>query len=376
MKRSLAIVVGTRPEIIKCALLPGVLRERTNFSPLVIFAGQHRELAEEAFSNFGLAPDLSLELMKADQQPLDFLALLLPRLRDELQKLNVAGVVVQGDTMTTLGAALAAFHLQIPVVHLEAGLRSDNIYSPFPEEMNRMLVSRIAAIHFAPTVKAKAKLEDEGITKDVYVVGNTGVDAALLCRQRLEAGQIKPSPAVFEICQEEGPILLVTGHRRENLATNLGILCEALLEVKRRISDLRIVFPVHLNPSAQKVVSSYLAEREGIYLLPALSYPSLISLLARATLVITDSGGIQEEAPSFNKFVLVSRAETERPEAVELGYARLLSAKAVDSVAKEIEKELERRRVDSGERMENPFGDGRSTLKIADILQQSSVLVR
>lgn len=374
MTNDVAVIVGTRPEIIKCAPVIAKLREMNGLRPVVLSTGQHEEMAEQAFRAFNLKPDINLGLMTVDQTPLALLGSLLPKLELALRSINPRGVVVQGDTTTALGGALAAYHLALPCAHIEAGLRTFEKYAPFPEEMNRSLISVLGDLHFAPTAQAAENLRQAGITAGVHVTGNTVVDALLEVRGRMERGELSADPAVTKILNQEKKLILVTGHRRENFDAPLESLCRVLRDVVSLRPEVAVVYPVHLNPRVRETVLRELQHTSGVHLLPPVDYPSLVELIAKSTLIVTDSGGIQEEAPSFGVPVIVTRATTERNEAILTGAAQLIPLSEPERLKHQIVSWLDRAdaaRSESPKAITNPFGDGRAAERIATLLNDS-----
>jgi len=365
--KTLAIVLGTRPEIIKLAPLIAQLRKASSFNVKIISSGQHASMADQAFRTFGLTPDRSLDLMKENQSPNSFLASLLPKLEDAFESFSPAAVIVQGDTSTALGGALAAFHAEIPVAHVEAGLRTDNIRSPFPEEMNRRLISTLSTFHFCHSEHAKRNLFAEGIRQNVFVVGNTVVDALAKILEEIEAGRMPISREVRAISEKHPSLILVTGHRRENFDGPLRNLCRVLKNVTRERNEVGVVYPVHLNPNVQEVVHEELGAEARIHLLGPLDYPSFVWLMKQSSLIVSDSGGIQEEAPSIGKHVLVTRANTERPEAVEAGWTEIFSLDKPDELQARICAFLGSVPTLRAPRA-NPYGDGNTATRISEIL--------
>jgi UDP-N-acetylglucosamine 2-epimerase (non-hydrolysing) len=366
--KEVAVVLGTRPEIIKLAPLINVLKESKTLSPYIIFSGQHREMGKQTWNCMNIKSDLNLELMKEDQTPNSFLALLLTKLEPLFKSNSPAGVVIQGDTTTALGAAIAAFHSQLPIAHIEAGLRTWRSDSPFPEEMNRTVISRLATYHFAPTTKAADNLKQEGIEKNIYVVGNTVVDSLMITLEKIFSGEIKIIEALRKFADNNKRFVLLTGHRRENFDTPLKNLCSVIKELVNAVQDLEVIYPVHLNPNVKKVAEKELASHPRIHLLPPIDYPSTVFLMKHACLIISDSGGIQEEAPSLGTHVLVTREFTERTEAIDSGFATLtplsnpemLYDKAYKCITEpKITKSLD----------QNPYGDGTSARQIYNLLE-------
>lgn len=318
-------VFGTRPEAIKLAPVIRELSSSQNFQCKICVTGQHRELLAQVLSLFELVPDWNLEIMRPDQNLAYLTGAALSGVGEILNSFRPDRVIVQGDTTTTFAAALAAFYHQIPVAHIEAGLRTHDIYAPWPEEVNRRLVSHIADLHFAPTVRARDNLLHEGIQDErIVVTGNTGIDALLWVSARLDTRAELRSRAEAIIGQscDGKQLILMTGHRRESFDGGLARIFDAVARIALR-SDVRIVFPVHPNPNVRHAIEP-LRRRQNVLLVEPVDYPELVFLLKRCHFVVTDSGGIQEEAPSFGKPVLVTREATERPEAMELGLAKLV----------------------------------------------------
>ncbi|MFN8390674.1 MAG: UDP-N-acetylglucosamine 2-epimerase (non-hydrolyzing) [Bdellovibrionota bacterium] len=366
--KSLAIVLGTRPEIIKLAPVILALRESKICQPIVIFSGQHQSMAEQAFAAFDLKPDVNLALMQVNQTPNSFLGALLPALENVLSGNRPNGIIVQGDTTTALGGAICGFHLKLPIFHVEAGLRTGNLHSPFPEEMNRVLISRLADLHFCHTERARQNLEGEGIRTGLHVVGNTVVDALMLIAQRLATGKLTVQPEVANLRLKSNRVLLVTGHRRENFEGPLKNLCRVLSRLAEEIPELEIIYPVHLNPNVHDTVHAELGKTERIHLIPPVNYPSFIALMTIASLIVTDSGGVQEEAPSLGKRVLVTRSTTERPEAIDVGCSEVFPLDEPDALfarAKELLQNSSQRQVP----MSNPYGSGTAGIRIRELLE-------
>jgi UDP-N-acetylglucosamine 2-epimerase len=377
MKKVVAIVLGTRPEIIKLAPVLFALRSTGKIEPKIIFTGQHSSMAEQAFEVFEISPDIDLKVMSPNQTPNTVLGALLPKLEQTFKDLSPCGVIVQGDTTSALAGALASFHLKIPIAHVEAGLRTFDLHSPFPEEMNRSLISKLANIHFCPTIRAVENLNQEGIKENIWITGNTVVDALLYINTLLEENKVIISENLKSLCEKSREIILVTGHRRENFDRPLLNLCEALKQIALANDSVEIVYPVHLNPNVQGPVHKTLAGISRIHLLNPLSYPELIYLLKHCTLVISDSGGIQEEAPSFNKRILVTRNHTERPEAIEANFATLVSLDDPSELKTTALNELNISKNKACSRQftfktkANPFGDGNAAKQIATALMSA-----
>lgn len=371
----IAFVFGTRPEAIKLAV--PILRTKydSRFQPIVISTGQHREMMRPILEFFGIQPHFDLDLMRPGQSLTDFVANAMLRLREAWQANRPDIVCIQGDTATCAAGALAAFFEKIPLAHIEAGLRTNDLYSPFPEEYNRRLVSLSAKWNFAPTEKAKQALLHEHIpASSVVVTGNTGIDALLTVRDRLksDASQTLRFGETFsEVVKAKTAgkkIVLVTTHRRESFGEPLRETLSALRELANR-RDVQVVFPVHRNPAVLEAVRDVFGERPGgVTLLEPLDYVPFIWMMDQSSLILTDSGGIQEEAPSLGKPVLILREKTERPEAVEAGTARLVGTrkeKILEEANRLLDSEEARAQMTASK---NPFGDGKATKKILDTL--------
>jgi UDP-N-acetylglucosamine 2-epimerase (non-hydrolysing) len=364
-RRRLMIVLGTRPEAIKLA--PVILEARSaadRFDVRVVTTGQHRQMLDQALALFGIDADVDLDIMSHDQdlrhvttQALDGLYGLMTEHRPDC-------VIVQGDTTTAFVGALAAFYHRLPVAHVEAGLRSYDRYQPFPEEINRRLISQIAEYHFAPTESARSNLLAEGIDKDrIWVTGNTGIDALLLAIERYGGGPGR---------DRSGRMLLLTAHRRENHGEPLRRICRAVLRLLAMFPDLRVVFPVHLSPRVRATVLPLLAAHPRVELREPLDYREFILAMDEAYLVLTDSGGVQEEAPSLHKPVLVLREKTERSEAIEAGSAFLVGTDE-DTIVNETALLLRtRERYERAASVSNPYGDGQASPRILAVLAQSA----
>jgi UDP-N-acetylglucosamine 2-epimerase (non-hydrolysing) len=360
--------VGTRPEGIKMAPVVRALRARPErFETLLVSTGQHREMLRQVFDVFALAPDVDLDVMKPGQDLYDVTAASLLGMRDVLRRLRPDWLLVQGDTTTVMAAALAAFYEKIPVGHVEAGLRTGNLLLPYPEEMNRLLADRLTRLHFAPTEGAARALRAEGFDPaNIHVTGNTVVDALLAVRGHVRAHPVElPVP---EAALAGRRLILVTGHRRESFGETFRGICRAILRVVQAHPDVVVVYPVHLNPNVNGPVRELLGGEARILLPPPAGYLQFVSLLDRAHLVLTDSGGVQEEAPSFAKPVLVMRDVTERPEGVDAGVARLVGTREDDIFAGVHELLSDPAAYARMAKGANPYGDGRASERIADLL--------
>lgn len=359
-------VFGTRPEAIKMAPLVKALEKEPTIDSRLCVTGQHREMLYQVLDLFGISPDHDLEIMKAKQDLTDITAGVLRGMRDVLAQEKPDRVLVHGDTTTTLTASLAAYYAQVPVGHVEAGLRTGNIYSPWPEEMNRKLTGGIADLHFAPTERSRDALLREGVaSKDILVTGNTVIDALLEVADRIETDQAlaEELAARFPFLDPERRLVLVTGHRRESFGDGFRRICQALGDLAER-DDVQIVYPVHLNPNVQGPVHETLSGRENVHLIEPQDYLPFVYLMTRAYLIITDSGGVQEEAPSLGKPVLVMRDNTERPEALEAGTVHLVGTdrdRIVDAANRLLDDDGAYEQMS---RAHNPYGDGAACARI------------
>ena len=371
----LAFVFGTRPEAIKLSVPILRAKHDSRFQPIVISTGQHREMMRPILEFFGIQPQFDLDLMKPGQSLTEFVANAMLKLREAWQIDRPDIVCIQGDTATCAAGALAAFFEKIPLAHIEAGLRTNDLSSPFPEEYNRRLVSLSAKWNFAPTENAKQALLREHVSESsVIVTGNTGIDALLAVRDRLKSDAStkirleETFPDVAKAKARGKKIVLVTTHRRESFGEPLRETLSALRELANR-RDVQAVFPVHRNPAVLEAVREILGERpEGVTLLEPLDYVPFVWMMDQSSLILTDSGGIQEEAPSLGKPVLILREKTERPEAIEAGTAKLVGT-AKEKILKEafelLDSDSARDQMTSSK---NPFGDGKATKRILDIL--------
>lgn len=369
MKKVL-FVFGTRPEAIKMAPLIRELKTRPNqFQVTVCVTGQHKEMLYQVLDFFGIAPDFDLEVMQPDQTLFGVTSAILVGLEPILDQVNPDVVLVQGDTTSVLVGALGAFYKRIKVGHLEAGLRSGDLYAPFPEEGNRLLATRLTKYHFAPTPQATQNLVDEGVDKqDIHMVGNTVIDALFLAVAILEERETNPLADTLPGLRWDSRIVLVTGHRRESFGEGFAGMFSAIARLANDNPDIEIVYPVHLNPNVGRAASNYLAGLENVHLIDPLDYPDLIWLMSRCYFVLTDSGGIQEEAPSLGKPVLVMREVTERMEGVDAGTARLVGTDEEEIYKAAQELLHQQTAFESMANAVNPYGDGTTSQKIADIL--------
>ncbi len=367
------VVFGTRPEAIKMAPVIQKLKDVFGDEVRVCVTAQHRHMLDQVLSLFKIVPDYDLDIMKSNQSLSDITSYALIGVEKVLKEFQPDLVLVHGDTTTTFAASLAAFYEKIPVGHVEAGLRSHDIYSPWPEEMNRKLTGSVAQLHFAPTELAANNLLSEGVPKEkIFITGNTVVDAVLEVRKLLETNFDMRSKleAQFSYLDPDLKLILVTGHRRENFGEGFEQICQALAELSKR-KDIQIIYPVHLNPNVQAPVKRYLSSCKNVFLIHPQDYLSFSFLMERSYLILTDSGGIQEEAPTFGKPVLIMRNITERQEAIEAGMAKLVGPLApaiVHETVRLLDYKNEYKKMCLGR---NPFGDGSAALKIANIILKS-----
>jgi UDP-N-acetylglucosamine 2-epimerase (non-hydrolysing) len=358
-------VFGTRPEAIKLAPVIRCMQARVEqFTVRVAVTAQHRQMLDQALAVFHITPDFDLNTMSPGQTLAASASRILAALEPVCAQARPDIVFVQGDTTTTLCGALAAFYARIPVGHIEAGLRTGDMTQPFPEEMNRVLTGRLAAIHFASTAGARRNLLAEGVADHaIHVTGNSGIDAVLSVSERLASRELPAGDWGF--IDDSRHLIVVTAHRRESFGDGFDNICRALRTLAAR-PDVAIVYPVHRNPRVQDPVQRHLAGVPNIYLIDPLDYVPFVDLMRRATVLLTDSGGIQEEGPSLGKPVVVMREKTERPEAVEAGTVRLAgtdTGSIVSEVARLLDDEALR---ESMSRIHNPYGDGHASEKIAD----------
>ena len=360
------VILGTRPEAIKLSPVVLELRSRPGFQVQVCATAQHRELLDQVLDAFGIVPDYDLNLMRPDQTLAQSTARILAALEPVLAAERPDFVLVQGDTTTTLCGALAAFYHRIPVGHVEAGLRTWDNFQPFPEEINRVLAGRLSTLHFAATEWAARNLLAEGVPAGhIAVTGNSGIDAVLYVRDRLEQGRLR-GPAWPQL-DPARKLIVVTAHRRESFGEGFRRICLALARLAQR-PDVQILYPVHPNPNVEEPVRQHLGGLANVFLVPPLDYVPFVDLMRRAWLLITDSGGVQEEGPSLGKPVLVMREKTERPEAVEAGTVRLVGTdveRIVGEAARLLEDADEYQRM---ARVHNPYGDGQASRRIADLI--------
>ena len=367
--KKILVFVGTRPEAIKMAPIYMELKKNPNFDPLLVSSGQHKEMLYQALNDFNLVPDVDLGIMTSNQTLSGMSAKLFVAIDDLLERTAPDAVLVQGDTTTVQVASLAAFYKQIPVGHVEAGLRSHNILSPFPEELNRRITGIVASWHFAPTLKAKQNLLAEGVEEsNILVSGNTVIDALLWTKDKVELTPPKLPDDIQKIIDSGKKIILVTGHRRESFGRGFENICTALEVIAQKFPDARIIYPVHLNPRVRQVVKERLDHHDGIVLCDPLTYQPFVYLMNKSYIILSDSGGIQEEAPSLGKPVLIMRELTERPEGVEAGLNFLVGTdvgRIVQQTSNFIEHPETHKNISN---IKSPFGNGDAARKIVSFL--------
>ena len=370
-------VFGTRPEAIKMAPLVKVCQASKNLESKVCVTAQHREMLDQVLDLFGIVPDYDLDLMVPGQTLNDITSFILMKLRPVLLEYSPDLLLVHGDTATTFAASLAAYYEKIDVGHVEAGLRTGNIHSPWPEEINRKLTGAIARFHFAPTQKAANNLIKEGIDpKNIWVTGNTVIDALLSVKSKIDSSNqlCNLFEDKFSKIDFTKKIILVTGHRRENFGSGFEAICSALAQLAEKKPDVEIVYPVHMNPNVQKPVKKYLSKYDNIQLIEPLDYLPFIYLMMRSHIILTDSGGIQEEAPSLGKPVLVMRDTTERPEAVIAGTVKLVGTDAQNIFTNVSTLIDDKSAYEKMAALDNPYGCGRASKEILKVLEEKYAL--
>ena len=374
--KKILIVFGTRPEAIKMApLVKEFQKNKDHFETKVCVTAQHREMLDQVLDLFQITPDYDLNIMKPGQDLYDVTSNILLKIKPVLEEFNPDVVLVHGDTATTFATSLAAYYQKIKIGHVEAGLRTGDLYSPWPEEGNRRLVGVLTDYHFSPTNTSKNNLLNEGVSESsVFVTGNTVIDALQLVVNRIkddESLRLKIENTIFQSGFQElsSKFILVTGHRRENFGQGFLNICEALNVLAKNNPDINILYPVHLNPNVRKPINELLSNVSNIKLVEPFQYEEFIYLMSKSYLILTDSGGIQEEAPSLGKPVLVMRDTTERPEAVGAGTVKLVGSDQ-DNIIKEVQKLLnDNSEYQKMSKAHNPYGDGNTSEKILTILR-------
>jgi len=366
-------VFGTRPEAIKMAPVVKALEADSRFKSSVCVTGQHAEMLDQVNTIFGVTPDIDLKIMKAGQGLTHITTAVLEGMEAVLAQVRPDYVLVHGDTTTSTAAAIAAFYAGIKVGHVEAGLRTHNLLSPWPEEANRQLTGRLASLHFAPTALSRQNLLTENVEASaIHVTGNTVVDALLMVKARLDRGNAMSLEVreQFRFLDPSKRLILVTGHRRENHDGGIERVCEALAAISHR-KDVQIVYPVHLNPKVKRAASKVLKYVDNVFLIDPLSYLPFVWMLGASYIVITDSGGLQEEAPSLGKPVLVTRDTTERPEAIDAGTVKLVGTDTAKLIASVTELLDDDKLYTQMSMAHNPYGDGKAAERIVNILAEN-----
>lgn len=372
MNKKVLTVFGTRPEAIKMAPLVKLLADQPEFESRVCVTAQHRQMLDQVLSLFHIQPDYDLDIMRPGQDLYDITTRILEGVRSVLREFQPDVVLVHGDTSTTFATALAAYYERIPVGHVEAGLRTGDLYSPWPEEANRKLTGALARWHFAPTDISRQNLRNEGVSEGrIFVTGNTVIDALLQVRDQIRNSASDQSEYAkrFSFLKEGRRMILVTGHRRENFGGGFERICEALSQLAVAYPDTDILYPVHLNPNVREPVNRLLSGLVNVHLIEPLDYEPFVYLMDRSYLILTDSGGIQEEAPSLGKPVLVMRDTTERPEAVAAGTVRLVGTNVEHIVSAIAELMNSQAAYQEMSRSHNPYGDGEACKRIVDVLK-------
>jgi UDP-N-acetylglucosamine 2-epimerase (non-hydrolysing) len=368
MFKKILIVFGTRPEAIKMAPLVKAFLAIELFDTKVCVTAQHREMLDQVLSFFEIKPDYDLNLMRPNQTLYQLTANVISGMEKVIMEYNPDYIFVHGDTTTSTFAALAGFYNKAIVCHIEAGLRTHNRYSPFPEEINRQITARLATWHFTPTETSKNNLLLENISNEqIVITGNTVIDALLWSKDKVDSFEDKEIDFLTKVIKIDKKIILVTGHRRENFGKGFEDICKALLQLSTR-DDIQIIYPVHFNPNVKDTVFLYLKGKDNIALIEPLAYPAFVWLMKRSYIILTDSGGIQEEAPSLGKPVLVMRDTTERPEAIEFGTAKLVGTNT-ETIVNEINFLLDDQdEYDKISLIHNPYGDGQASNRVVNFL--------
>lgn len=371
-KLRLLVVFGTRPEAIKMAPLVKTLQKSSKLQVKVCVTAQHRQMLDQVLQLFDITPDFDLDLMRPGQTLTQLTCNILQGMEGVLIQYKPDWILVHGDTSTTLAASLAGYYQQVNVAHIEAGLRTHNLYSPWPEEANRQITGRLAGLHFAPTAQAQANLLQEGVpASNIHVTGNTVIDALINVSQRIDqdAALHKQLADQFPFLNEAKRLVLVTGHRRENFGPGFESMCQALKDIAVDPS-VQIVYPVHLNPNVQEPVKRILGNTANVHLVPPLDYLPFVYLMKQCQLILTDSGGVQEEAPSLGKPVLVMRNTTERPEAVSAGTVKLVGTdrNTIVTETRRLLADLTAYQVMA--RAHNPYGDGLACQRICETFEE------
>ncbi len=368
MKKKVLSIFGTRPEAIKMAPVVKALQQNNEFESVVCVTAQHREMLDQVLDLFQISPQYDLNIMKPGQTLSQITAKAITGLETVIKEVQPDIVLVHGDTTTTFTGAIAAFYQKVKIGHVEAGLRSGNIYSPYPEEMNRMLTTRLSALHFAPTEGNHRNLLQEGVDPEkIFITGNTVIDALL---QVVKEDYRFEETSLNNIDYKNKKVILLTAHRRENWGEPMENIFQAIREIVHNHTDVEVIFPVHLNPRVQKLAKQILGDQERIHLIKPLDYGPFANLMAKSYIILTDSGGIQEEAPALGKPVLVLRTETERPEAVKAGTVKIAGVQKEEIIALTEELIQDPKKYDKMANAVNPYGDGKAASRILEIIKK------
>jgi UDP-N-acetylglucosamine 2-epimerase (non-hydrolysing) len=371
MKKIRALIAfGTRPEAIKMAPLVKLLQQDERFEPIVLVTAQHRQMLDQVLNLFEIRPDFDLDIMTQNQSLSELTSSILVKSGQVINQSKPHIVLVHGDTATTLSVSLAAYYERVPIAHVEAGLRTFDIYNPWPEEANRKITTALTKLHFAPTKRSKDNLLREGVAANtIFITGNTVIDALLMVTHKIhnDSGLTKQLKETFSYINFDKPLILVTGHRRESFGSGFEQICEAIAQTAKEYPEAQVIYPVHLNPKVQEPVNRLLGKIPNVFLIPPQSYLEFVYLMNLANIILTDSGGIQEEAPSLNKPVLVMRDVTERPEAVEAGTVELVGTSKT-LIYQKLSGFLNQSSQESFKKKENPYGDGTAAAQIVSVL--------
>lgn len=371
MQRKLLFIFGTRPEAIKMASLIKEVKQTDSLEARICVTAQHRQMLDQVLKIFDIEPHYDLNIMTDNQTLFDVTAKIISKLQNILMKEEPRLVIVQGDTTTTFAGSLSAYYSRIPVAHVEAGLRTGNKYAPFPEEINRRITSVIADLHFAPTSWARDNLLKENVPANrVYVTGNTVIDALLYVVGKVRLNDSYKGIIPLKAIDFSKKVVLITGHRRENFGEGFLNICNAIRSLSQKFPEVEFVYPVHLNPNVRKPVNSILSGLKNVHLIGPLDYEPFVYLMDKSYLILTDSGGVQEEAPSLGKPVLVMRDTTERPEAVDAGTVKLVGADPNKIISAATELLLNKEKYLEMSRAHNPYGDGKASERIVSIIKK------
>lgn len=368
--KKIAIIVGTRPEVIKLAPVYLELKKSKKLKPILINTGQHKEMVSQMLKWFGIKEDFNLRLMEKNQGLQEITSKVIEATYKVLKKIKPHLVIVEGDTATVMASSIAAFYLRIPIAHVEAGLRTKDIYNPFPEEMSRRLVSHLANIHFAPTEKAILNLKKENIKYNVYLTGNTVIDALLFTKKRIgESENLGIDGESEDLNFKKHKVLLVTIHRRENFGKAHKEIARTLIKILNKFPDTAVLLPLHKNPRVRDVIKPVLKNHKRVFLTEPLDYVPFVYAMKNCYLILTDSGGVQEEAPSLGKPVLVLRTTTERPEGIKAGSAKLVGINPHKIFRETVRLLTDKKIYRKMSHVKNPYGDGKASKRIRKILE-------